>query len=119
LLTCCASELAAQVLVVGHHGSCTSSRRAFLDAVGASVFVVSSGPKKYSGLTLPDPDIVAELEARGQVFRTDVDDAACGANPAKIGPDADGQPGGCDNVRVLLGGTPAVQMSVFRGADPL
>jgi competence protein ComEC len=118
LLTCCASELAAQVLVVGHHGSRTSSRRAFLLAVGASVFVVSSGPKKYSGVTLPDPDVVAELEARGQVFRTDVDDAACAANAAKIGPDADRRPGGCDNVRVLLGGTPPVQVSVFQGADP-
>ena len=47
VLPCCASELAAQVLVVGHHGSRTSSRRAFLDAVGVSVFVASSGPKKY------------------------------------------------------------------------
>jgi hypothetical protein len=73
LLTCCASELAAQVLVVGHHGSRTSSRRAFLDAVGASVFVVSSGPKTYSGVVLPDADVIAELEARGQLFRTDVD----------------------------------------------
>jgi hypothetical protein len=90
LLTCCASELAAQVLVVGHHGSRTTSRRAFLDAVGASVFVVSSGPKKYSGVVLPDADVIAELEARGQVFRTDVNDAACAANAAKIGPDADG-----------------------------
>jgi hypothetical protein len=67
---------------------------------------------------LPDADVIAELEARGQLFRTDVDDAACGANAAKIGPDADGQPGGCDNIRVLLGGTPPVQVSVFQGADP-
>ena len=118
LLTCCASELAAQVLVVGHHGSRTSSRRAFLDAVGASVFVVSSGPKKYGSVVLPDPDIVAELEARGQLFRTDMDDAACGANAAKIGPDTDGRPGGCDNIRVVLGGSPPVQVSVFQGADP-
>ena len=43
----------------------------------------------------------------GQLFRTDVDDAACAANAAKIGPDADGQPGGRDNIRVLIGGTPA------------
>jgi beta-lactamase superfamily II metal-dependent hydrolase len=118
LLTCCARELAAQVIVVGHHGSRTSSRRAFLDAVGASVFVVSSGPKKYSSVVLADADVIAELEARGQVFRTDVDDAACGANAAKIGPDADGQPGGCDNVRLLIGGSLAVQVSVFQGADP-
>ena len=80
------------------------------------MFVVSSGPKKYSGVAVPDPGIVAELEARGQVLGTDVDDAACAANAAKIGPDADGQPGGCDNVRVLLGGTPPVQVSVFQGS---
>jgi hypothetical protein len=115
LVTCCASELAAQVLVVGHHGSRTSSRRAFLDAVGASAFVVSSGPKKYSSVVLSDADVIAELEARGQLFRTDVDDAACGANTAKIGPDADGRAGGCDNVRLLIGGTPPVQVSVFHG----
>jgi hypothetical protein len=32
----------------------TLSRTAFLDAVGASVFVVSSGPTKYGTVTLPD-----------------------------------------------------------------
>ena len=42
------------------------------------------------------------MEARGQLFRTDMDDAACAANAAKIGPDADGQPGGCDNIHLLL-----------------
>jgi hypothetical protein len=80
-------ELAAQVLVVDHRGSRTSSRRAFLDAVGASVFalprvrrvpsaalptlltvaaarritassVVSSEPKKYSGAVVPYPDVL-------------------------------------------------------------
>jgi hypothetical protein len=80
--------------------------------------VVSSGPQTYGGVVLPDADVIAELEARGQLFRTDLDDVACGANAAKIGADADGQPGGCDNVRVVLGGTPPVQVSVFQGADP-
>ena len=61
-------ELAAQVLVVGHHGSRTSSRRAFLDAVGASVFVVSSGPKKYRGVVLPDTDVIANSRAEGSCF---------------------------------------------------
>jgi beta-lactamase superfamily II metal-dependent hydrolase len=32
------------VLVVGHHDSHTSSRRVFPDEVGATVFVISSGP---------------------------------------------------------------------------
>jgi hypothetical protein len=47
-----------------------------------------------------------------------VDNAACAANAAKIGPDADGRRGGCDNVRVQIGGAPPVQVSVFQGADP-
>ena len=117
LVACCASDLASQVLVVGHHGSRTSSRRAFLDAVGASVFVVSSGPMQYGSVTLPDADVIAELTARGTVFRTDTADAACATNPAKIGPDAAGRAGGCHNVRIVIGGTPAVQASVFQASD--
>ncbi|HYJ78633.1 MAG TPA: MBL fold metallo-hydrolase, partial [Longimicrobiaceae bacterium] len=85
LVACCAGALGADVLVVGHHGSMTSSRQAFLNAVGATVFVVSSGPMRYGTVTLPDPAVIAELTARGQVLRTDVDDAACALNPAKIG----------------------------------
>lgn len=87
-------------LVVGHHGSMTSSRRAFLDAVGASTFIISSGPHPYSSVVLPDPEVIAELQSRGQLFRTDTDDEDCEANPAKIGPDADESPGGCSNVVV-------------------
>jgi beta-lactamase superfamily II metal-dependent hydrolase len=33
LLACCAADLAADVVIAGHHGSKTSSRSAFLDAV--------------------------------------------------------------------------------------
>jgi hypothetical protein len=117
LVTCCASELAAQVMIAGHHGSRTSSRRALLDAVGASVFVVSSGPTKYGSVVLPDDDIISELQSRGQVLRTDTNDAACAVNPSKIGPDNDGHAGGCDNIRLVIGGTPVVQTTVFHGAD--
>jgi competence protein ComEC len=118
LVTCCASELAANILIAAHHGSKTSSRRAFLDAVSASVFVVSSGPKKYQTVVLPDQEIISELASRGQVFRTDVNDAACAANTAKIGPDADGKPGGCDNVRILLSGANPPQVAAFHTAEP-
>jgi competence protein ComEC len=117
LLACCTSEVAAQVMVVGHHGSKTSSRQAFLDAVGASTFIVSSGPKPYNGTMLPDQVIIDELTQRGQVFRTDLDDAACKTNLAKIGPDNDGQPGGCDNVRVVIASNTAPQVSYWRMAD--
>lgn len=119
LLSCCTSDLKADVLVAGHHGSLTSSRKAFIEAVGASVFVISSGPLPYGegDVVLPDAAIVAELKAHGQLFRTDQDDAGCRTRTSKIGPDADQQPGGCTAIRLLLGGTPAIQPSVFAGAD--
>jgi hypothetical protein len=81
------------------------------------VLVVSAGPAKYSGVVLPDADVIAELDSRGDVFRTDTDDAACEDNHNKIGQDADGRPGGCDNIRLLVG-RPTVQVSVVHGADP-
>ena len=55
LPSCCRAELRANVVVVGHHGSLTSSRRAFLDAVGASIFLVSSGPHPYQSVRLQTP----------------------------------------------------------------
>ena len=102
LLTCCAADLKADVLVVGHHGSKTSSRTAFLDAVGAHLFLVSAGPTKYATVVLPDDEVISELEQRGQVFRTDLDDGACAASSEKVGPNADGKPGGCDNILVTI-----------------
>ena len=104
-------------MVVGHHGSMTSSRRAFLNAVSASVFIVSSGPTKYGTVTLPDKAVLTELAFRGQVFRTDQDDQACAKNPAKIGPSADGRAGGCDNIRVVISDSKPLQVSVWRGHD--
>jgi competence protein ComEC len=102
LLACCLQGLAADVLIVGHHGSRTSSRTAFLDGVQASTFVVSSGPMKYQTVVLPDGDVIAELATRGQLFRTDANDAACRTATNKVGPDADDRPGGCTNVRLAV-----------------
>ncbi|MCZ2110977.1 MAG: MBL fold metallo-hydrolase, partial [Dehalococcoidia bacterium] len=102
LLSCCVSELSADVLVVGHHGSMTSSRRAFLSAVNASTFIVSAGPTRYGSVVLPDHVVIAELSSRGQVFRTDLNDDTCGQNSSKIGPVTDGRAGGCDNIRVII-----------------
>ena len=102
LLACCLQGLAADVLIVGHHASRTSSRTAFLNGVMASTFVVSSGPMKYQTVVLPDADVIAELSLRGQLFRTDVTDAACRTATNKIGPDADDRPGGCTNIRVSV-----------------
>jgi hypothetical protein len=66
---------------------------------------LSSGPTKYGTVTLLDQVIIDELSSRGSVFRTDTNDAACKVNPAKIGPDADGKAGGCDNIRVVIAPT--------------
>ena len=117
LLQCCSESVRADVMIIGLHGSKTSSRINFLNAVGASTFVVSAGPMKYGSVVLPDQEIIAEIEQRGDVFRTDLNDATCGQNPAKIGSDADGKAGGCDNVRILIpaGGPPAA--AYFRRAD--
>ena len=110
LISCCVADLRADVLIVGHHGSLTSSRSAFLDAVGASVYAISSGPYPYKRVRLPDAEIVTELERRGRVLRTDRDDLyriedearSCEMNPRKVGSDADEAPGGCNNVLITV-----------------
>ena len=117
LLACCAAALKADVLVVGHHGSLTSSRKPFLDAVGAATYIISSGPHPYSKKVLPDPEVEAELRARGQLFQTDLDDEQCEADETKIGPDADESPGGCDSVVVTVSPAGAISTAYNRSAD--
>ncbi|NJR80268.1 MBL fold metallo-hydrolase [Sphingomonas corticis] len=116
LLGCCKAALKADVLIVGHHGSLTSSRRPFLDAVGASIFVISSGPHPYQSVQLPDAGIVTELRGRGQVFSTKEGDEECLTATAKVGPDEDESPGGCTNVLVTVGPL-GVGAAVVRPAD--
>ena len=117
LIACCAAELRSDILVAGHHGSTTSSRTAFLDAVGATQYVVSAGPTRYGSVTLPDAAVVDELGRRGTVWRTDANDAACRTSPAKIGPDNDGRPGGCDNVTMVIRADGAIVAGYHRVAD--
>jgi competence protein ComEC len=102
LIQCCAADIRADALVVGHHGSLTSSRGAFLDAVRASTYVISSGPHPYKSVRLPDAEIVSELQTRGQLFRTDVADDSCELSTHKVGPDADETPGGCTNILLTI-----------------
>ncbi|HWO23632.1 MAG TPA: MBL fold metallo-hydrolase [Kofleriaceae bacterium] len=100
-----APALRADILQVGHHGSKTSSRRAFLQAVGPKVALVSSGPRQYSGTTLPDPEVIAALGAVGAtILRTDLRDASCPVT-GRIGGDAG--PGGCDTWVVTIDGRAA------------
>ncbi len=100
LLDCCMDLLPADFMVVGHHGSETSSRNEFLDAVDGRDtrdapgeapmvpnrrtmhYVISAGPHKYSSVQLPDEVVVDDLRGRfskpdRHVWRTDLHDLAC------------------------------------------
>ena len=66
--------LAAEVLVVPHHGSATSSTPAFVAAVAPRVAIVSAGWRNRFGH--PKPEVVARYhEAGAQVVRTDASGA--------------------------------------------
>lgn len=112
-----AAQLASDILVVSHHGSMTSSRGVFLDAVGATQFIVSVGPTEYSGTVLPDKEVTDELDRRGDVWLTNHDDEGCERSEAKIGPDDDGKPGGCDHVRAVIDAAGAIHIGHFRPID--
>ena len=67
-----------------------------------SIIIVSAGPTRYGSVVLPDQVVIDELESRGTVYRTDRNDETCGQIQAKIGPDNDSKPGGCDNIRITV-----------------
>lgn len=117
LLACCLAALRADVLIAGHHGSKTSSRATFLEAVGARTFVISSGPYLYSGTGLPDAEIVTLMSSKRSLYRTDADDTACRTAAAKVGVDADGKVGGCDNVMIGVTAGRALVAAYNRIAD--
>ncbi|MDA1371796.1 MAG: MBL fold metallo-hydrolase [Proteobacteria bacterium] len=102
LLLCCKLELAADVLVVGKHGSATASPVSFLDAVDADYYLVSSGPSPYGATVLPEAAVIAELELRGNVYGTYSDDTDCQTASSKIGTDNDGLAGGCTSFRISI-----------------
>ncbi|MFO1282441.1 MAG: DNA internalization-related competence protein ComEC/Rec2 [Burkholderiales bacterium] len=69
-----AEALAAEVLVVPHHGSRTSSTPAFVDAVAPTFALFTPGYRNRFGH--PRPEIVARYAAAGaRVMRTDRDGA--------------------------------------------
>lgn len=66
------ARLAADVLKVAHHGSDSSSRRAFLDAVGARLAVISVGRRNPYGH--PRDEVLDRLRRAGAItLRTDRD----------------------------------------------
>src|SRR6185295_3070117 len=115
------ADLRAEVLIVGHHGSKTSTRKALLAAINPIIAVVSSGPYLYSGVGLPDAAVMTALKKNNRTVLTTkptAAEAACKSNTAKIGPDKDGKPGGCDNIQITFtnDATPPVA-TVWKGHD--
>lgn len=95
-----ATKVRADILQVGHHGSKTSSRRAFLSAVKPRMALVSSGPKVYGKVTLPDAEVLGELKRIGaEILRTDERDSSCPVE-RRIGGDTG--PGGCDSYLITI-----------------
>lgn len=90
------SDVRADVLKVGHHGSRTSSSRAFLEAVRPSAAVISCGARNRFGH--PAPGTLEALDAAGiRTFRTDRQGAIVAwtdGNALRVGPAVDGIPGG-------------------------
>ncbi|NVB77217.1 MAG: MBL fold metallo-hydrolase [Kofleriaceae bacterium] len=103
-----AADIRADILQVGHHGSMTSSRRAFLDAVKPHLALVSSGPKLYGKVKLPDSVVLEALKAIGAtILRTDEHDDHCDVDQRLGG---DSGPGGCDSYVITIApGQPAAQ----------
>lgn len=75
-----AGELAADVLVLGHHGSRGSSTEAFLDAVRPRWALASAGYR--NAFRHPSPVVIRRLEARGIRWRNT---ASAGALTLRLG----------------------------------
>jgi competence protein ComEC len=92
-----AKDIDVDILQVGHHGSSTSSRSAFIDAVSPQWALLSAGPRPYSGEVLPTARVVTMLSSKVKnVLRTDDHDKDGCPETDRVGVD-DGAPGGCDN----------------------
>lgn len=65
-------DLLADVLIVGHHGSNSSSTAAFLDALDGDVAIISAGLNNQYGH--PHDEVLQRLRFRGyEIYRTDLD----------------------------------------------
>jgi len=58
----------------------------------------------YGAVSVPDPEIEAELEQVSKVFKTYLPDVECQTSQSKVGPHGDGKAGGCDNILVRISG---------------
>ncbi|WP_164852349.1 ComEC/Rec2 family competence protein [Rheinheimera riviphila] len=97
------NDLTADILQVGHHGSLTSSRQPFLQAIKPKIALISAGPKKYGSVVLPDQAVVEALGNGGaKIYRTDLHDKKGCPLADKIGANDAGNPGGCDNFMIRI-----------------
>lgn len=95
-------QIRSDILQVGHHGSMTSSRHDFIEAVKPAYALVSTGPKTYSKTKLPDQVVLDELARSGAtILRTDERDGKCPVTN-RIGGNDEG-PGGCDTWVITIG----------------
>lgn len=68
------SGLRSTILLVPHHGSRTSSSKAFVQVVAPTIAIVSCGWRNRFGF--PHPEVLARYEAIGsRIFRTDINGA--------------------------------------------
>jgi competence protein ComEC len=94
--------LDVDILQVGHHGSLTSSRAAFLAAVSPRLALVGVGPFKYAKVRLPDAAVMKAVAASGAVvLRTDLHDGRACPAADRVGRD-DATPGGCDAYEITI-----------------
>ena len=99
--------LDVDILQVPHHGSLTSNRAAFLDAVSPTWALIGDGPKRFSGTDLPDHEVVESLlevlgtehalAAEQRLLNTNEHDVRGCPSDDRIGRDDPKNPGGCDN----------------------
>ncbi len=90
-------DIRADIMQVGHHGSQTSTRSAFLRQVKPAYALLSAGPRPYTGTVLPDASVVNLLQKSvPHLLRTDDHDKIGCPAKDRIGVD-DKSVGGCDN----------------------
>jgi beta-lactamase superfamily II metal-dependent hydrolase len=94
-----ATQLKADVLQVGHHGSSQASSKEFLEQVSPRIALISGGPKLFGDKVVTSPDVKLSvsmlLDDSATVLMTNKhDDRPCDSK-IHFGP-AEG-PGGCDN----------------------
>lgn len=96
-------ELNVDILQVGHHGSLTSSRAEFIQAVSPHTAVISSGPKKYGSVVLPDSEVEFALVSQGiKLYNTNLSDKTGCPVLDKVGTNERKNPGGCDNYVISI-----------------